>query len=99
MYRIWEKWKKCKLLGSLLDTTEDMKRRKRLSLAAITNLKHIFNNNRISISIKMRTFNAYVTPVYLYNSELWCQTKKQKDSIDAFHRRLIHEPIYNHGVK
>ena len=89
------KWKKCKLLGSLLDTTEDMKRRKGLALAAITSLKHIFNNNRISISIKMRTFNAYITPVYLYNSELWCQTKTQKNSIDAFHRRLIRTNVLN----
>ena len=43
----------------------------------------------------MRTFNAYITPVYLYNSELWCQTKTQKNSIDAFHRRLIRTNVLN----
>ena len=35
-------WKNCKFLGSLINTEEDIKRRKRPAIAAINKMKHIF---------------------------------------------------------
>ena len=88
-------WKKCKLLGSLLDTEEDMKRRKGLTIDAVMKLRHIFNHKKISITTKLKVFNCHVEPIYLYNSELWVLTKQCRDSIDSFHRRILRSKILN----
>ena len=39
-----EKWKKCKYLGSLLDTEHDIKRRKGLAIDTFNNFKHIMES-------------------------------------------------------
>ena len=88
-------WKSCKLLGSLLDTDNDIKRRKGLAIDTARKLHEIFMNNRISIANKMRTFNAYVTSVFLYNSELWCLKKNLRKGIDSFHRRMLRIHVLN----
>ena len=69
-------WKKCKLLGSLLDTEKDINRRKILAIDAFKTLNTIFDSRKISNAVKIRTFNAYVASVFLYNSELWTLAKK-----------------------
>ena len=71
-----EKSKNCKLLGSLLDTEKDINRRKILAIDAFKTLNTIFDSRKISNAVKIRTFNAYVASVFLYNSELWTLTKK-----------------------
>ena len=43
-------WKKCKFLGSLLDTDNDIKRRKSLSIDSLINTKYIFNNKKLNIT-------------------------------------------------
>ena len=63
-----EKWKKCKVLGSLLDTTEDIKRRHGLATNAFNKLEVSFKSRSLNQSTKIRTFNAYVASVFLYNS-------------------------------
>ena len=87
-------WRKCKLLGSLLGTVEDIKRRKSLAIAAIRAKKDVFYSN-MDIILKMRAFNVYVGSIFLYNSELWGLTQTQIDSIDAFHRRLLRTAVLN----
>ena len=87
-------WKKCKLLGSLLDTIEDFHRRKGLAVGCIANLKHIFCR-KVSIEVKLRAFNCYVASIFLYNSELWTITKKLENEIDSFHRKLIRSAVLN----
>ena len=47
----------------------------------------------LSIDIKIRTFNAYVTSVFLYNSELWSVTKTFEKRIDSFQRRMLRQAI------
>lgn len=37
-------WKKCKLLGTMLDTREDIKRRKTLAINAAKNLSNLFES-------------------------------------------------------
>ena len=87
-------WKKCKLLGSLLDTTSDVNRRKSLAITAANNLKHIFNPN-MDIDVKVRSFKCYVEPIFLYNSELWTTTSTIERDIDSFQRRLIRSYVLN----
>ena len=79
-----EKWKKCKLLGSLLDTEKDINRRQILAIDAFKTLHQIFDSRKISNAVKIRTFNAYVASVFLYNSELWTLTKKLENAVNTF---------------
>ena len=88
-------WKKCKLLGTLLDTTEDIKRRKVLAIDAAKTLKHIFKNKKVWTSTKARAFDAYITSVFLYNSSTWTLTKTEEASIDSFQRKMIRINVLN----
>ena len=88
-----EDWRKCKILGSLLDTNEDIKRRKQLSMNAVHKFEYIFNDNKLSIGRKIRIFKACVESIFLFNSELWTITKTLEKKIDAFQRRLLRRAI------
>ena len=76
-------WKKCKFLGTMLDTQCDIKRRKGLAIDALKKLKYIFNNKKISIITKTRTLNAYILPIFLYNCETWTLTASNEKSIEG----------------
>jgi hypothetical protein len=82
-------WRDCKYLGSLLDTDRDIMRRKKLTLVAFSKLKPIFKDRNLNLSIKIRIFDALVSSIFLYNSELWTVTKTRSANIDAFHRKLL----------
>jgi len=84
-----EFWKKCKYLGTLLGTEEDINRRKGLAIAAYNKLNHIFKNKKLTLKTKLRAFNTYVVSIFLYNSELWTLTKKLEEKIDCFQRSLL----------
>ena len=85
-----EPWRKCKLLGSLLDTKQDIKRRKSLAWAAFAKFKDIFNKRRnFSLKTRLRVFKTYISSVFLYNSELWTVSKTTEDEIDKIQRRLL----------
>ena len=76
-------WKSCKLLGSILDTENDIKRRKGLAVDALHKLQYIFKNKKLSIIIKMRAFDSYISSIFLYNSELWTLTAKREENINS----------------
>ena len=63
-------------LGSLLETNEDIARRKAQTNNVIKSdkLNAIFTSTRISESIKIRNFNTYVDATFLFNSETWAIT-------------------------
>ncbi len=86
-------WKKCKYLGSLLDSQEDIKRRKSLAVATYNKLKHVLENRKTSRCTKMRIHKVYIESVMLYNSELWTMSKKMEDSIDVFQRNLFRRSL------
>jgi hypothetical protein len=86
-------WRSCKCLGSMIDTPTDIKRRKSLSIDAMNKLKHIWRNKRLSTNLKLRIFNAYISSIFLYNSELWSLNKSMEGAIDAFQRRLLRRMI------
>ena len=91
-----EQWRKCKYLGSLLSTTEDMKRRKQLENEAYSNLKYILEDRRTTLKIKIRTLDAYVGSIFLYNSELWTVTPDLEDQIDVLQRNVLRRIL---GIK
>ena len=86
-------WKKCKLLGSLLDTVSDIERRKTLALNSLQHFEHIYKSKRISIKVKIRTFNTYTPSIFLFNFELWTLTETLQGSIDSFQHRLLRRVI------
>ena len=51
----------------MLDTGEEIKRRKILTIKAANQLKIIFDNKKITPETKMKAFRAYVEPIFLYN--------------------------------
>ena len=89
-----ETWKKCKLLGTLLDTQDDVKRRKVLAMNVVNSMKEIFFRDR-SIEVKIGSFNCYVGSAFLYNCETWTLTKTFENTIDLFLRRLLRIVVLN----
>ena len=88
-----ERWKKCKILGSYLDTNEDIKRRKQLTLNAMKNYQEIWRSKKINRNLKLRIFNSVITSIFLYNSELWTTTEAINKQLDSFQRRLLRSVI------
>ena len=79
-----ETWKKCKLLEMLLDTEKDV-------MNVVNSMKEIFFRD-ITIEVKVRSFNCYVSSVFLYNCETW---KTLENTIDSFQRRLLRIAVLN----
>ena len=89
-----ETWKKCKLMGTLLNTEEDVKQRKVLAMNVVNSMKEILFGD-ISIEVKVRSFICYVSSVFLYNCETWTLTKTLENTIDSFQRRLLGIAVLN----
>ena len=83
------RWRDCKLLGSLLGTQNDIKRRKVLAINVANKLKHLFLNKDVTINMKTKLFKSYITPIFLYNSELWTLANNMQCKVDSFQRRII----------
>ena len=91
-----EQWKKCKYLGTLLDTDEDIKRRKQLANVSFIQYKDILTSKKVELKIRLRLFNAYISSIFLYNSELWTLTKTKENQIDIFQRNLLRKILNIH---
>ena len=89
------RWRDCELLGSLLDTQNDIKRRKVLAINATNKLKHLFLNKGVTIRVKTALFKSYIIPIFLYNSELWTLTNSMQRKVDSFQRRIIRTFVLN----
>ena len=89
-------WRKCQLLGSLLDTKEDIQRRKMITISTMKENSHVYQSKYLTLSQKIRHFRVFAECIFLYNCELWTTTKTINDSIDAFHRRQLR---YALGIK
>ena len=84
-----ERWKKCKVLGSLLDTTHDITRRHGLASSAYKKLERNFKSRSLTQNTKIRIFNAYIGSVFLYNSEPWTLTQALCNKIDSIQRKFL----------
>ena len=92
-YKNEDELKNAKILGSKLSTEADIANRKSISLSGLKNFKEFFQNKCLSIKSKVRAFEAYITPTFLYNSELWTLTKTVENQIDSFHRRILRSHV------
>ena len=89
------RWRDCKLLVSLLETQEDIKRRKVLAINAANKLKHLFLNKDVTIRVKTTLFKSCITPIFLYNFELWTLTNNMQRKVDSFQGRIIRTFVLN----
>ena len=87
-------WKKCKLLGTLLDTEEDIKR-KILAINGANNLRCFLENDKLTINLKLKLIDTYIEPIFLYNSETWTLIKFMEESTSAFQRRIVRRYCFN----
>ena len=92
-------WKKCKYLGSLSGNKEDINRRKQLACAAFNKNKKSLCSKEISLTVRLRIFQALITPIFLYNSEIWTLSKKDKTKIDTFQRHFLRQITRNRKTK
>ena len=83
------------MLGSLLDTDEDIKRRKGLAIDAVRNQKNVFRSKKLTAKTKAKLFLSFIDSIFLYNSEIWTLTKTQESKIDSFQRRLLRTHVLN----
>ena len=72
---------KCKYVGSLLGTREDINRRIGLTCGAYNTLKSILTSKKV--------FFALLESIFLYNSECWGLNKELENKIDIFQRKLL----------
>ena len=86
-------WRKCKLLGSQLESNVDFKRRKQLAINTLKKHNHIFTSKHIGNGAKIRTFHMYIGSVFLHNTETWAVNKTLSDKIDSFQRRMLRYAI------
>ena len=85
-----EHWRNVKKLGSLLGDTEDVLRRKNLARAALSRMWKLWiNRNRLSESLRIRLYNAYIKPVLLYNCGTWGITDTVLKGLESFHRSQL----------
>ena len=88
------RWRDFKLLESLLDTQNDIKRKKVLAINAANKLKHLFLNKDAAIGVKTKSLKSYITPIFFYNSELSTLTNMQR-KVDSFLQRIIRTFVLN----
>ena len=92
-----DSWKTTRKLGSLLDSRQDISRRKTLATAAFHNMYKIWiRRNKLSEEKLLKLYNTLVLPILLYNCGTWGVTQKDIDSLDAFHRRQLRHLL---GIK
>ena len=85
-----EKWRTVKKLGSLIGDSEDLSRRKQLSIVSLNNLNNIWiRKDHIKQSLRIELYKSLIKPILTYNSGTWGLTKKEEDNLDAFHRQQL----------
>ena len=64
-------------------------------LSAAKQLLHIFNHKRLPISVKTKTFDVYLSTIFLYNSEIWTLSESLIKKVDSFQRRMLRTFVLN----
>ena len=93
-----ENWRNTKKLGTLLGDTEELKRRKQLAAASFKNLTRLWTGkrNKLSLERKLQLYDAYITPVLIYNACTWALTEAELNELEAFRRRQLRRIL---GIK
>jgi hypothetical protein len=82
--------KKIKKLGSYISPEIDLQHRMSSILTAFRRLNNIWlRSTLISTSNRLRLFNAYIYPLYIYNLGAVAYTKAQLNKLDCLHRKQL----------
>ena len=92
-------WKNCKLVGSLLGNAEDIRRRKQLACAAFAKNKSSLCSKAINLNTRLRIFEALISSIFLYNSEIWTLNYSDKRKIDTFQRSFLRQIVRRKWIK
>ena len=87
-------WKDCKLVGSKLETVNDIENRIKLVNYSYSTLKPILSEKECKTDIKLSIFNALIESIFLYNSEIWSLTQTLENEIDVFQRKLLRKIMW-----
>ena len=82
-------WRKCKYLGSLLDTSCDIRRRKQSAMTAYQRLKPVFQDRSLPPKQKAAIFTALISSIFLYNCEIWTMRENDNNEIDGYQRKIL----------
>ena len=89
-----ETWRYVKKLGSLLGDSEDIANRKQLAIVAMNELSKVWiRKDRIRESLRLELYKTLVKHVLTYNCGTWGLTKKDEESLDAFHRDQLRRVV------
>ena len=85
-----EDWKQTRKLGSLLDTNEDIEKKKLLATIAFKKMYIIWiRRSKIQEERLIRLYNTLIIPILTYNCGTWATTKEKFQILDAFHRKEL----------
>ena len=85
-----EKWRTTRKLGSMLGDSEDISRRKQLSIVALHKLNSIWiRKDKIHEQLRLKLYKALIKPILMYNSGTWGVSRQEENSINAFHRQQL----------
>ena len=91
-----EKWRKSKILGSLLCSSSDITARCSMgNIAFHSYWKLWIRGSKISLTTKIRLYDATCVSLMLYNCNSWATLKTFLDKLDAYHRKHL-RTITNH---
>ena len=85
----------CKLVGSKLETVNDIENRIKLVNYSYSTLKPILSQKECKTDIKLSIFNALIESIFLYNSEIWSLTQTLENDIDVFQRKLLRKRLWD----
>ena len=85
-----EKWRKSKILGSLLCSSSDIAARCTMGNIAFQSFWKIWIcGTKILLMKKLRVYNATCVSIMLYNCNSWAAPKAALEKLDACHRRHL----------
>jgi hypothetical protein len=67
----------------------DIKCRLAQALAGLSNLRTVWQNNRVTLTTKLRLLDCLVLPIALYGCEAWTLTKSDSNKISAFGMKCL----------
>ena len=81
-------------LGSLIHSSNgstcDISRRSAITCAAMQSLENQIWRSRLAISTKLKLYNTFILPIFLYGSECWVISKTGARKINALDQWCLH---------
>ena len=94
---IAEEWRLTRKLGSLLGDREDVSRRMQLATGAFQRLWGLWvRGSQVRENRRVKLYNAFITPILLYNCSTWGVPSNVIKRLEAFHRRQLRTVV---GIK